>query len=177
MSVVWSGIGIYLLTGLALLGGMYVYVRLRKGWEPGDSDMAWMEMTAAWLALLLLWPLAFGMLVQESLFKRPPQPTRAYRRWVATPESLTECMTLEAIEQREIYRDPLNAVPPVPFGHLHDAWQRFRQRVQDEDQLWAFSIDTDGDQGLDYLKRRGLVEGYALFREGEICDEFFARME
>ncbi|MBA4290813.1 MAG: hypothetical protein C0439_17745 [Pseudomonas sp.] len=65
----------------------------------------------------------------------------------------------------------------MPFGHLHDAWQRFCQQLQDADQLWAFQIDASQDAGLDYDKRYGIAEDYALLRGDEICGEFYERMD
>jgi hypothetical protein len=175
MSALGNGLAIYLLTGLALMSFMYLYARLVKGTKSSGEAMSWREGSACFLLVLLLWPLVFGMLVHEELFNRP-QPAPVYRNWVATPNSLIEHLSLEIIEQRELYRDPFNAVPAVPFGHLHEAWQRFCQQLQEEDQLWSFRIDTGNDEGLDYGKRHGVVEGYALLRGGEICGEFFARM-
>lgn len=76
-----------------------------------------------------------------------------------------------------IVADPRALLTAVPLGHLHDAWQRFYQQLQKADQLWAFRIDASQDAGLDYDKRYGIVEGYALLRGGEICGEFYARMD
>lgn len=175
MSALWNGLGIYLVTGLALMSFMYGYMRLTKGSDPTDATMSWKENIACFIAVLVLWPLVFGMLVYEELFKRP-RPTPVYRTWVATPDSLIECLQLQSIEQREHYSDPFSALPELPFGHLHEAWQRFCQQLQDGDQLWSFQIDVRNDEGLDHGKRYGVVDGYALLRGGEICGEFFARM-
>lgn len=175
MSMFWHGLGIYVLAGLLPISGMYAYVRLIKRSTSSDETMSWKENTACFLAVLLLWPLVLGILAYEALFKLR-HPTPVYREWVATPDSLIEHLSLDSIELREVYRDPFNAVPPVPFGHLHGAWQHFCQQLQEADQLWSFRLDASKDEGLDYGKRSGIVEGYALLRNGEICGEFFARM-
>lgn len=175
MSTFWHGLGIYVLAGLLLISGVYGYVRLIKQTTPSDETMNWKENTACFLAVLLLWPVVLAVLAYETLFKLD-QPAPVYREWVATLDSLIEHLSLENIELREVYHDPFNAVPPAPFGHLHGAWQHFCQQLQEADQLWSFRIDTRQDEGLDYGKRYGIVEGYALLRNGEICGEFFARM-
>lgn len=176
MSTLWHALGLYVLVGLLLMSGMYVYARLIKRSTPSDEKMTRKENIAGFSAVVLLWPLVLGMLARESLFN-PHHPAPVYRQWVATPDSLLEHLSLDSIELRELYRDPFNAVPPVPFGHLHDAWKHFCQQLQEADQLWSFRLDTSQDEGLDYGKRRGIVEGYALLRNGEICGEFFAQMD
>ena len=176
MNAVLYWLGIYLLIGLTLTGTLYAWSKLKKNLEQVGSPMSWQEQAVGHLALLLIWPLALGMFLHERLFDRP-KPTPIYRTWTATPESLIEKLAVNSIEQQQIYSDPLNAVPPVPFGHLHDAWQRFCQTLQEGDQLWSFKIDTREDDGLDYLNRRGIVEGYAVLRSGEISGEFFAHVK
>ncbi|KRW59228.1 hypothetical protein [Pseudomonas sp. TTU2014-080ASC] len=175
MSTFWYWLGAYVLTGLLLMCGAYCHTRLIKR-EPSVNAMSRWENTACFLAVLMLWPLMFSILVYEGVFSRRP-PAPEYREWVATPASLTRQFTKESIEQLETYRDPFNAVPAAPFGHLHDAWLRFCQQLQEDDQLWAFRIDARQDEGLDYDKRYGIVEGYALLRDGKICAEFYARMD
>lgn len=181
MSAVLNGIGIYLLIGLAALACLVIYNRVWGDNTPEpDCAQGWCtaikEKAFAFLILLLIWPLAVGIILYEQIFNRRP-PAPVYRTWTATPESLIERLTVETIEQREIYSDPLNAVPPIPFGHLNAAWQRFCQTQQTGDQLWSFRIDTREDDGLKLFDRHGVVEGYALLREGMIRGEFFVRME
>lgn len=176
MSAFWYWLGGYLLVGILPIGGAYGYARLIKRSVPTEDTMTWKESTACFLAVLILWPLVIAMLAYEGLFNRRPSAP-VYREWIATPASLTEQLSRERIEQLEIYSDPLNAVPAVPFGHLNDAWQRFCQQLQETDQLWAFRIDASQDTGLDYDKRYGIVEGYALLRGGQIYGEFYARMD
>lgn len=176
MSAIWMGAGIYLLLGLVMLICMHAYVRLTKKLVSDENKTSWKEQVAIYLALLAAWPLVLGVVLHEDLFSRP-HITPVYRDWVATPDSLIEHLSRENIEQQERYSDPFSAVPDLPFGHLHEAWQCFCQQRQDEDQLWSFRIDVGKDEGLDYCKRYGIVEGYALLRDGEICGEFFARMD
>jgi hypothetical protein len=63
-------------------------------------------------------------------------------------------------------------LPALPFGHLHDAWQRFCQQLQDGDQLWSLRIDASKDRELDFSKRYGVVEGYALLRGAKFAASF-----
>ena len=167
--------GIYLLIGLSFIASVHIKGWLSKSIDQADNSMDWKEQTAAELMVILFWPPVVGMLVYEGFFNRP-QPAPVYRSWIATPGSLIEHLSIEAIEQIEIYSDPLNAVPTIPFGHLHQAWLRFRHTLQSTDQIWFFRADTRDDEGLDWCQRHGVVEGYAALRDGEIIGEFFARM-
>ncbi len=176
MNAVLYWLGIYLLGGLAFLASMHIKTRLKKIVKQSSSATKRREDAIVQLLIMLFWPLVVGMLVYEGLFNRP-KPAQIYRTWIATPESLIETLTISSIEQQQIYSDPLNAVPPIPFGHLHDAWQRFCQTLQKNDQLWSFKIDTQEDEGLDYFSRGDIVEGYAVVRNGEISGEFFAHLK
>lgn len=176
MNIILYWLGIHLLIGLALLASVHIKARLKKiPKEAGSATERW-EDAIVQILILLLWPLVVGTLAYEGLFNRP-KPAPVYRTWIATSESLIEKLTISSIEQQQIYSDPFNAVSPLPFGHLHDAWQRFCQTLQKDDQLWSFKIDTREDEGLDYFSRGDIVEGYAVVRNGEICGEFFAHVK
>src|SRR5690606_31889972 len=114
MSAFWYWLGGYLLVGILPIGGAYGYARLISRSVPADDTTTWKESIAYFLAALILWPLVIAMLAYEGLFNRRP-PAPVYREWIATPASLTEQLSRERIEQLEIYSDPLNAVPAVPF--------------------------------------------------------------
>lgn len=129
MNAVLYWLGIYLLGGLVFLASMHIKTRLKKIVKQSSSATKRREDAIVQLLIMLFWPLVVGMLVYEGLFNRP-KPAQIYRTWIATPESLIETLTISSIEQQQIYSDPLNAVPPIPFGHLHDAWQRFCQTLQ-----------------------------------------------
>lgn len=175
MNDVLFWLGIYLLIGLLFIASVHIKGWLSKSNEQQDRSMDWKEKTVVQLIIILFWPPVVGMLVYEGFFNRP-QPARIYRTWIATPDSLINHLSVEAIEQAEIYNDPFSAVPPVPFGHLHEAWLRFRHTLLASDQIWSFRADTSDDEDLDWCHRHGVVEGYAVLRDGEIIGEFFAHM-
>ncbi len=58
---------------------------------------------------------------------------------VVLKEHLQERLSLDEVERRERVVDPLNAVPDVPFGHLHARWVEFRAEIGPEDEIWSFS--------------------------------------
>ncbi len=172
MSTALYWFGTYLLIGFAFSFGTHLWVTFKKR---EAEQQGWKERLLNYLILLLIWPLVVAVLAHSVLFDRP-RPERIYRAWIATPDSLIKQLSVDAIEQLEIYSDPLTAVPPLPFGHLHEAWLRFRHTLQPGDQLWSFRADTHDDEDLDWCRRYGVVEGYAVLRVGEIIGEFFAHM-
>ncbi|MBM4200988.1 MAG: hypothetical protein FJ189_06860 [Gammaproteobacteria bacterium] len=94
----------------------------------------------------------------------PPEP-----RFRATPDNLADLVTVEEVERRECIDDPLGAVPPLPFGHLHKTWERFRADLLPGDELWSFASPSEKGQW-----RFRTVRGYAVRREGVIVAEMVA---
>lgn len=82
---------------------------------------------------------------------------------------LGEPLTREQIEARELVTDPLQAVPQIPFGHLHTAWGKFLENVQHRDVLWSFATDWRDHRGSD-----GQRVGYVILRGRRIGPYFLA---
>lgn len=93
-----------------------------------------------------------GSLGSTGLPKRPQFSVR--------PEDLLERLSLSEIEARERVMDPLNAVPDVPFGHLHDAWTQFLQEYPDTKEFCSFSACWTKGWGPDELRA-----GYVILIE------------
>ena len=109
--------------------------------------------------IVIAWPVAVYMKVKE-LRQRKMDDERA-RGFVVKPADLRERLTLEQIEQREIVEDPLNAVPPLPFGHLNGAWRDFLGRRPEASALWSFSAQWETRWGAKELR-----EGYVAVQDG-----------
>lgn len=110
--------------------------------------------------IVIAWPVAVYMKVME-LRQRKKDDERA-RGFAVKPADLRERLTLEQIEQREIVRDPLHAVPPLPFGHLHGAWCEFLARRPEDSELWSFSARWETPWGAEELR-----EGYVAVQGGK----------
>ena len=50
--------------------------------------------------------------------------------------------------------------PQVPFGYMHRQWQQFKRQIRPGDALVFFHCETKG--------QRGLLEGYAIIRNGKV---------
>jgi hypothetical protein len=53
-----------------------------------------------------------------------------------------------------------------PFGEMTDSWHSFISRMEPEDELWFFSSPNET-----FVKKLG-CQGYAIVRDGAICDTF-----
>jgi hypothetical protein len=111
------------------------------------------------LFIVIAWPVAVYMKVKD-LWQKKKDDERA-RGFMVKPADLRERLTLEQIEQREIVEDPLHAVPPLPFGHLHGAWRDFLTRRPEGSELWSFSAQWETAWGAKELR-----EGYVAVQAG-----------
>ncbi|WP_278432832.1 hypothetical protein [Stutzerimonas kunmingensis] len=172
MKALMIGVGVYLLGGLVFIAVAEVKSRLQCKDEVSLDDE---DSYLVWLVLLVLWLPVIAYALCESWLHKP-RVSPVYREFLATPESLAQRYSKEEVAQMEIYHDPFGAVPPVPFGHLHEAWLRFREHVGSEDELWSFTIDTRNDPGIEAMSKYGTVHGYALVRNSTVVQEIYTRM-
>lgn len=102
------------------------------------------------LAIFLVvagWPYVIWMGISEELARRQKAAAGAFREFAVETAHLQERLSAEAIERREIVSDPLNAVPALPFGHLHSAWRNYLQGLPEGCELWSFSAEWITEQG------------------------------
>jgi hypothetical protein len=186
----------YFLVGGALLIGLLIHHRLtriqRSAWvraamqavEPERKKFSYKvcaDLAAPALAGMFVWafwPVALAMMAKwKSEEVREDRRTSGSGRGGAVrpevePQDLLQPTTIKEIEQREVVRDPLGAVPAVPFGHLSAGWIRFRSQLQPGDEIWSFrAVRSDDWVGEEQLS------GYAAVRLGEIVGHFAARRE
>lgn len=114
------------------------------------------------LFLVLLWPAVPWMKFQDVRHARRAAREEAERVFQVHPSHLLERCSVDEAEARETVRDPLNAVPAVPFGHLNPMWSRLKAQMQAGDQLWAFEA-----QWQDELSRPDRRAGYVIWRGGQ----------
>ena len=74
--------------------------------------------------------------------------------------------------------DPLNKVPPLPFGHLHTAWGNFLSEMLDPtEELWSFYIPKGSACGLHRFSCSGEMRGFARVTNGKILGEFITESD
>lgn len=118
----------------------------------GISGYTW-----AWAALAAI------ILVGLVALRRPANPSAVTteRDFSVDPAELVEKLSVEAIEEREMVYDPLNAVPNLPFGHLNPVWCRFLGRRPADCELWSFSSERERSYG-----QREYRSGYVAVVDG-----------
>jgi hypothetical protein len=117
------------------------------------------------LAMVLLWPVAWWMKFADLLGNWRAARIREDAVFKVKRPDLLERLPVEEIESREIMRDPLHAVPDLPFGHLNSVWTRLKAMTQTQDEFWSFDVTWLGDFGR-YERRKG----YVLWRRNKPVD-------
>ena len=88
--------------------------------------------------VVLFWPFILCFLIYAG-WRGELTAWEDEREFVVQRQHLQERLSLQEIEMREMVTDPLNAVPELPFGHLHTAWKAFLDVYTDRDELWSFT--------------------------------------
>jgi hypothetical protein len=91
------------------------------------SPYQWLKKIANLLLILiitiLVWPLIVYSYIREPRLKKRSIEDKLFG---ITHKDLQQVMRIEDIEKQETPVDPMNAVPDLPFGHLNNAWNRFK---------------------------------------------------
>ena len=122
------------------------------------------------IMILVVWPIAIYWKAKEMIDARQVKEEEPPKEFAVTQDHLLKRWSLGEIETAEIFNDPLDAVPRLPFGHLNPAWETFKQSIQDGDQLWSFSAPWTSDWG-----RNEVRDGYVLLRGQATGPHFLTR--
>ncbi|MEO5660273.1 MAG: hypothetical protein ABIQ90_10835 [Polaromonas sp.] len=124
--------------------------------------------------LLPLWPWAFSIELGIPWHKlkfwpdkveldRPLVWPDAEPDFEVAEDDLLEIMSRSDIEAHERVHDPMNAVPDLPFGHLHAVWQAYIETLKPGCELWSFcgrwKTQYSHCQMDGYVARRGQTIG------------------
>lgn len=189
-----SYVATYLGIGLLVLGAILLInkvVSYRRRITADEEDLTvfkpeprykksrfrhWSEMAGLYLLAIILWPLiaAFALpdlvsqLRERKIAERDKDPQiRFYAK-----DNLIEIVTIEEAEVRERIHDPLGRVPPTPFGHLYDGWQKFLgRRPGPEAELWSFHRKTDNKDDWSIERANGTGRGYCWVVDNKVVAE------
>ena len=89
------------------------------------------------------------------------------KRFQLQTKELVQRLSIEEIEATNFIEDPMEAVPRVPFGHLNFAWEDFKKKMLDTDEIWSFRTKRLSDDPAVEA-----VVGYAIVREGMPVERF-----
>lgn len=119
------------------------------------------------VVVAIAWPIALIMQARVWLQREEDEfvgsESEPESRSLVLKEHLQERLSLDEVERRERVVDPLNAVPDVPFGHLHARWAEFRGGLGPEDEIWSFSACGESDWNRDQERI-----GYVIVRPNGI---------
>lgn len=110
-----------------------------------------------------IWPILIALNIKEHYEKKKVKEEDEKSKFHVELKDLIQKFDREEIESKEIVHDPLNAVPQLPFGHLHKTWLTFCEQLETEDALWSFSADWKSRWGS-----KEQIEGYVAVRKGAI---------
>lgn len=99
--------------------------------------------------LVIVWPAVLGNRIWRAWRFRHGAlaPDGTLRPFAVAPRELLAAGTRAAIEAAETVRDPLNAAPELPFGHLNAAWRSFADALPPDAVLHAFRSDWRNQYG------------------------------
>lgn len=92
--------------------------------------------------------------------------------FVVNISDLIELSDLQDIENKSFINDPLNAVPPLPFGHLNHKWEAFKNKIQLGDEVWSFS--SVYEYRSSFRERRN---GFAILRGQQVMAYFLTEIK
>lgn len=165
-------IWLWLYLGLGLVLGMGVYIQnARKPKSDIGQLLASMrgpqsridqileKVIAPVLGSILVvtaWPVAIWFIYKERKNKKREAKRRSDAVFRVRPEDLSGQTTIAEVESSNYVKDPLGAVPDLPFGHLNSVWTDFLSKRPVSAQLWSFACDWKSEWGSQF-SRRGYV--------------------
>ena len=121
----------------------------------------------ALIIAFLFWPAVIIWLIREKYndYKYEHKEKKEEEPFSVKKDDLIKELKISEIEKMEMIYDPLNAVPNLPFGHLHNVWNEFREKVESEDKIWSFTGQWSSEWGRKYE-----YHGYSILRNNEPID-------
>jgi len=171
---------IYLFMGVVLLASLYIPHYLDN--KRNDNSISKIEYSIAQnsskekavealgvimaiIVVVFLWPIVLVWLIKTKWDDKNVKKIEPDKPFKVEKGDLIRELTADEIELTEMVNDPMNAVPELPFGHLHSVWLRFKDKITSKDKLYSFSAL--------YKKWHGNIEytGYVIVKNNK-PDEF-----
>lgn len=97
--------------------------------------------------IVLAWPAAVVYSLKSTRDGRLEIKRREDAVFRVRAKDLLKQTTVPEVEATAYIADPMRAVPNLPFGHLHAAWQSFLNHRPLGAELWTFSCDHTSEWG------------------------------
>jgi hypothetical protein len=104
------------------------------------------------IILVLAWPLVWvsgAMILRDHVLSKI-QDERT--RFVVKRKHLKSHCQAATVEKNNLIKDPLAAVPALPFGHLNAVWTQFLIKQPTGAELWSFECHYQGPWGHPELR-------------------------
>ncbi len=192
MKMLYPWLGGYFGIGAAVFLGYYLYnerpwkndkkyrskilelVRYPNGKPLREKLLGPVVFAIAVLLALILWPVFAVIEMKNKIQEKRMEAISNEPNFSANKGNLKKLMDICEIETEELVSDPLNAAPNLPFGHLNGAWEAFKGKCIEGDEIWSFSTDMVAESELRAVRWGQLAEGYALLRKGKVVAEFYS---
>jgi hypothetical protein len=128
---------------------------------------------AALFGIILGWPI-FIYMVFEGFWTKAHKKENGDKepKFATQGRYLKEKVLIENVEAISIYVDPLEATPPIAFGHLNKGWKQFTQKIEEGDELWSFLIPKGSLIGKYNFAATEDMRGYSIVRNQKTIAEF-----
>ena len=114
----------------------------------------------------MAWPVVFILKIKDGFQKKSPAVKAEQEAeppvFALNASELLRQVTVDEVERTNLIRDPLEAVPNIPFGHCNARWVLFRNSLQANETLWEFESTRSELAGVQAMW------GYAVKREGKV---------
>lgn len=176
----------YVLLGIVIALYLYIFQYQRpsafakKVYENLESKKPWhytlrekLVIPGTMIFITTCWPIALYMILKDLIQKLTinKQKSDTYS-FIARHEHVQEECSVADVEKQNIYFDPQNAVPKIPFGHMNKAWSNFIFKKLPSDKLHKFIASRNSTCGEYSKSIENDVRGYVLIRNGKIIAEF-----
>ena len=197
----WFWLGLYYLIGVALVLIGRVLVKLfhkdkrsdfvksalaalEEDKSPQEKRRAFFKSMATGSLIIVVWPVAFAVLVNELRGKTIPSYTEDDEpKFTSGKNDLIEIVNPHEVEANAKILDPKKRVSELPFGHLNPGWKELRKMMRPGDVMWSFKTagykanDREANNGPKYEAPRNIVHGYAIVRSRKIVGEFLTQWD
>ena len=124
----------------------------------------------------IFWPIVLIFAINDRIQSKKHEEERIIQkerdRFKCKPEYLMKQSSIEEIENENIVYDPLGLAPNITFGHLNPAWMKFKEQIQENEELWTFHIPIEEDIQKRSIYLMGPMSGVARINDQKVVEEF-----
>jgi hypothetical protein len=128
------------------------------------------------IVFTVFWPFVLIFAINDRIQSKKYEEERIIQkerdRFKCKPEYLMKQSSIEEIEEENIVYDPLGLSPKIAFGHLNPAWVKFKDQIQENEELWTFHIPAEEDIQKRSIYSMWSMSGVARINNQKVLEEF-----